>query len=123
MLKFTYTEAGLYLEHLTQSLEEWLALRVVLSLRSSQNLLMEHCTASFLLRADLVKLYGLEAAVPGAVLPCDAEYVEVSLMGTWVTSQLGQAEGVFVMVLESRTEFLLFKLWQESQVCASSLGR
>jgi hypothetical protein len=121
MLKFTYTETGLYLEHLTQLLEEWTAMRVVLSLRSSQRLIIEHCTASFLLRADLIELYALEAA--GMVTPCDAEYVEITLQGTWVTSQVGQAEGVFVTKLSDRTEFLLFKLWQESQICTSSLGR
>jgi hypothetical protein len=125
MLKFTYTETGLYLEHLTQSLEKWMVLRVVLSLRLSQRLVIERCTASFLLRADLAELYALEAAIAleATITPCDHEYIEICLWGTWVTSRPDQSEGVFVATLSDRNEFLLFKLWQESQTCASSLGR
>jgi hypothetical protein len=127
MLKFTYTETGLHLEHLTQSLEAWMALRVILALRLNQPLCVEHCTASFLLRADLTELHRLTAAIDrtaaGTVVPCDGEYVEVSLRGVWVTSHPEHTEGMFLARLSDRTEFLVYQLWQASQTVTSSRGR
>lgn len=38
MLKLTYTETSFHLECLTQSLEEWVAQRVILALRVGQSL-------------------------------------------------------------------------------------
>lgn len=125
MLKFTYTDTGLHLEHLGQSLEEWMALRAVLSLRLGQRLLVEHCTGSFLLQADLIALDSLAAALSreaaGAIAPCDANMVEVSLNGVWVASNPNQTEGVFLARLSDRTEFLIFQLWQVSEGVTSSL--
>lgn len=132
MLKFTYTETGLYLEHLPQALEDWLAQRVVLSLRVGQRLLIEHGTASFLLPVHLSEQASgwrcLQAAAQqeqGAIAlsPSDADYMEVSLHGTWMTSTPADAEGVFVASLQPRTELILFKLWQRSHSPMSSLHR
>jgi hypothetical protein len=124
MLKFTYSETSLYLEHLTQNLEEWMSLRVVLSLRAGQRLVVEQCTASLLLPADLVDLHLLKTAAQSGTLtvfPCDADYVEVSLHGTWVSSQSGETEGVFVAALGDRIEKILFALWQEAQAHLPSI--
>lgn len=127
MLKLTYTETNFHLERLAQSLEEWVVSRVILSLRVGQKLLVEPSTASFLLPADLPGLPLLQAAAQletnGAIAlaVCDDEYVEVSLRGTWLTAEQESAEGVFVAALSERTEFLLFKLWQETLACTSSL--
>ena len=127
MLKLTYTETDFYLECLAQSLEEWVFLRVMLSLRAGQTLLVEPGTASFLLPADLpgqpllqaaAELEQIEAIV---VCVCDAESIEVSLHGTWLAADGESAEGVFVAVTSDRTEFFLSKLWQEAQACTSSL--
>jgi hypothetical protein len=52
---------------------------------------------------------------------CDAEYVEVSLKGTWMTSDIEGAEGVFVTSLNYAIEFFLIKLWEESQIRTSCL--
>lgn len=129
MLKVTYVETGLHLEHLTQSVEDWMALRSRLALRASQRLLMEPCTASMLLLKNLTKLYILEGAAQQedsgvvALSICDADYVEVSLRGVWVVSSLNQAEGIFVAMLNQQIELILFQLWQESQTCTSSLWR
>lgn len=126
MLKLTYTENGFYLERLAGSLEEWLTARVTLALRAASSIWVEPSTASFLLPADLPQLTDLEALVLRdetetiALSICDAEYVEVSLKGTWMTSDPSGEEGVFVVNLCDRTEFFLCKLWQESQAYVSA---
>lgn len=122
MLKLTYIETGFYLERLAQSLEEWLALRVVFALRVGDRICLEPSRAAFLLPADLSALSLLEVEVKRqgtdeiTICACDAEFVEVSLQGTWIASDADSVEGVFVTALSHPTEFLLFKLWQEAQI-------
>ena len=128
MLKATYTESGLHLEHLNESLEEWITLRVVLALRTGQRLLLETNTASILLPADLVNSSALEtfARYDDAIVSlclCDAEHVEICIQGTWVTSSSDEAEGVFVAVLNPRIEQLLYQLWHAAQNQTSPLWR
>lgn len=129
MLKLTYTETGFHLERLAQSLEEWVLSRVLLSLRVGQKLLVEPSTASFLLPTDLPGLPLLQAAAQLerteaiALCVCDAEYIEVSLRGTWLAADVESEEGAFVAAMSDRTEFLVFKLWQDSLVCTSSLSQ
>ena len=50
---------------------------------------------------------------------CDAEYVEVSLQGTWLVSDPNSEEGIFFTAMSDRAEFFLYKLWQEAQTLAS----
>ncbi|NES82662.1 MAG: hypothetical protein F6K10_15330 [Moorea sp. SIO2B7] len=124
MLKLTYTENGFLLEHLTQSLEDWVKGRVILALRAATSLFVEPSTASFLLPEDLPHLPNLEALQQenGDLMElslCDAEYVEVSLQGTWLGSTPDSEEGIFVTAMSDRAEFFLFKLWQEAQTVAS----
>ena len=119
MLKLTYTENGFYMERLAQSLEDWVTARVILALRAGTNLCVESSTASFLLPADMPQLRHLERQQEGedaiALTICDAEYIEVSLQGTWMTSDIDGAEGVFVTSMSYAIEFFLMKLWEESQ--------
>lgn len=111
MLKLTYIETGFHLELLAKSLEEWIAMRVILALRVGECICVEPSTASFLLPANLLGLDLLEAEVQQqgtdiiALSACDAEYVEVILKGTWLASDLERAEGVFVAVLSHSSEF------------------
>jgi hypothetical protein len=120
MLKCTYTETGLYIEHLAQSWEEWIALRVILSVRAGQPLSVEQGSASFLLPTVLVDLPTLETVLqedtsdPAHVSICDADYCEVNLQGTWVTSKPWGEEGVFVAHLPPAHEALIFELWQKN---------
>jgi hypothetical protein len=128
MLKLTYIENSFHLEHLAKSLEEWVALRVILVLRVGECLCVEPSTASFLLPADLPGVDLLKAEVKRQetdtldLCACDANYVEVSLKGTWLASDAESAEGVFVTALSHSSEFFLLKLWQESQIGASVLS-
>ncbi|MBK1986171.1 hypothetical protein A0J48_001150 [Sphaerospermopsis aphanizomenoides BCCUSP55] len=125
MLKLTYTENNFYLEHLTLSLEEWVGQRVILALRVGQPLHFEPSTASFLLPVDLPGVERLKAEVQHndsdimALSVCDAEYLEVTLQGSWLSDGYDNADGVFVTLMSDRAEFFLGKLWQEAQLCAS----
>ncbi|MBW4646224.1 MAG: hypothetical protein KME23_25080 [Goleter apudmare HA4340-LM2] len=139
MLKLTYTERSFYLECLTLSLEEWVAQRAILALRVGQSLSIEPSTASFLLPVDLPGVERLKAEVQChdskiiALSPCDVEYIEVTLQGSWLSNGSEEAVGVFVTAMSdspkgdsyratsnaSSTEFFLHKLWQEAQACAS----
>lgn len=129
MLKFTYTETGTHLERLAQLPEELVALRVLLALRVGQRVLVEPSTASFLLPANLPGVHRLEAiayrddAELIDVCDCDFEFVEVTLRGTWISSSSEAEEGVFIVVMSDRTEFILAKLWQEAQACTSCQRR
>ncbi len=122
MLKLTYTEADFYLEYLTQSIEDWVQARVILALRIGQSLCVEPSTASFLLP---VSLLGIDVLNKSAICDreiitvcvCDAEFIEVTLHGSWMSSGCDDANGVFVTKMSDRTEFFLHKLWQEAQVC------
>jgi hypothetical protein len=119
MLKLTYTENGFYLEHLAQSLEEWVTARVILAVRAGSRLCVEPSTASFLLPADMPQLRHLERQQEGedaiALYVCDADYIEVNLQGTWMTSDSEGDAGIFVTSMSYAVEFFLLKLWEESQ--------
>lgn len=134
MLKFTYTETGINIERVSQSLEELVTLRVMLAMRVGQRLMVEPGTATFLLPTHLQCWSLLEAIVHPALndtialCRCDAEFIEVSLQGIWVAQSYDCEEGIFLAELGDslpgtlceRAEFILFKLWQESLTCQSS---
>ncbi|WP_016950837.1 alr0857 family protein [Anabaena sp. PCC 7108] len=123
MLKLTYTEGSFYLECLTPSIEEWVAQRVILALRVGQPLHFEPSTASFLLPVDLPGVERLKTEVQRhdgeiiALCTCDADYLEVTLQGSWLSDGSEDAVGVFVTMMSYQTEFFLYKLWYESQLC------
>lgn len=124
MLKLIYTDNGFHLEHLTQSLEDWVHNRMLLSLRAGTSFYCEPSYASFLLPSDIPYLSDLvkmerENGEILAIAPCDAEYVEVSLQGTWVTNTPDEEEGVFVCMMCDRAEFFLHKIWSEAQTLTS----
>lgn len=125
MLKLTYTESGFYLEYVAQPLEDWVMARVMLALRVGTGFHIEPSTASFLLPANLPQLRHLERQQESedaiALSICDAEYVEVNLQGTWITSDSERETGIFVTSMSYPAEFFLFKLWQESQAHARCL--
>jgi hypothetical protein len=127
MLKLTYTENSFDLECLTLSLEEWVAQRVILALRVGQSLCTEPSSASFLLPIDLPGVEVLRAEVErddrGIIdlCACDAEYMEVTLRGSWLSDSCKNAVGVFVTNISDRAEFFLHQLWQEAQESSASV--
>ncbi|MCU0526890.1 MAG: hypothetical protein MUF72_18935 [Elainella sp. Prado103] len=126
MLKLTYLENDLYLEQVTENLEDWLMLRVALAVRLGQRLVIESATASFLLPIDLLQLTRLKKLAQLApdveFAQSDAESIEVCLSGTWVGSQVDASEGVFLAVLEPRLEARLLQIWQMAQQRATSIS-
>lgn len=125
MLKLTYTENGFQLERLTESPEQLVALRVMLAMRVGESVSVSPSTASFLLPVSLSVLQLIEAEVrrlnTDLITLCvaDAEFVEISLQGTWITTNAENAEGIFITVLSDRLELLLSKIWFEGEADAS----
>ncbi|MGJ3248271.1 MAG: alr0857 family protein [Elainellaceae cyanobacterium] len=127
MLKFTYAETGLHIEHSVQSVSEWIELRIRLSRQVSHQLRLERCVASFLLPAALIDSTVLHDVVRSeryGVMEwaiADAECIEITLTGIWLSSSHSDIEGVFVIELSDRTEGIIIKLWQKSQLHISAL--
>ena len=127
MLKLSYTEFGLHMERVSVELEELLAQRLILALRTGQSLYIEPGKAAFLLPTDILDLAQLELALQMewshiTVSPVDAEFVEVSLEGTWIAATVEAHAGIFITTLADRTEFFVYKLWQATQLQVSSLA-
>ena len=126
MLKLTYTENSFYLELLTQSVEEWIQARVILTLRIGQSLCVEPSTASFLLPVNLPGLGQLHAQVEQdsnreviELYACDTEFLEVSLRGYWLSVNAQSISGGFVTTMSHSTESFLHNLWLEARKSAS----
>ena len=124
MLKLTYTESSFYMERLAQSPEQLVGRRAMLAMRVGQKIVVEPSSAAFLLPIDLGAMSMLEEAIREegndtiALCEADEQYAEVSLGGTWITTDVCGESGVFVTVSSDRVEFLLLKLWQEAQAGA-----
>ncbi len=124
MLKLTYTETSFYLERLTQPLENWVQGRVIFAIRVGQRLCLEPYTASFLLPVDLPGVNTLKTQARKDdtevlnVCSCDAEFIEVTLKGSWLSNTCETATGVFVTNMNDCTEVFLQKLWLEAQSLA-----
>ena len=48
------------------------------------------------------------------------EFIEVGLSGSWIAEDKDAHEGMFLAVMSDRNEFLIYKLWQMSEVHISS---
>lgn len=125
MLKFIYTENGFHLERVPQSLEAWVKTRVIFSLRAGTSISIEPSTASFLLQVGLPELAQLVAKLEpeaGKVVQvsfADADYLEITLQGTWVNSCANGDQGMFVTAASDRLEENLLKMWQVAQTYAT----
>lgn len=131
MLKIIYTDAAPYLEHLTQSVEDWIASHTVLALRMGQPWVIEPGKASLLWPigfSDLVQEVLNEArrsrvihpAIAGGSAPielccCDDHSLELSFTGLWVAANGTTHTGQFVTALGSGVEQRLFDLWLQTQ--------
>lgn len=129
MLKLTYTENSLHLEHLGEPMEEWIAARVIFNLRLGQGISVQPSHAAFLVPVGLPLVKHLQAQMARqqdpdiGVCVSDRDYLEISLQGTWISSEVntpldGDAshQGVFVTSLPYGVEFLLLKVWQEQEI-------
>ncbi len=122
MLKITYLEDQIYLEYLQKSIEAWKAERILVNLRAAVSVYTESSIASLLLRVDPSSLRGLLNLADQELIefiPCDEEYIEVSVAGTWIAQTEDKESGIFVCELGQESECFLHQLWQESQVGTS----
>lgn len=125
MLKITYLEDEIYLEHLEESIEAWKANRILVNLRAGASIFVEESTACLVIPIDTPYLMGLaelEAKKQIEIVPCDTEYLEVVLPGIWVTSNEDSEEGIFACALHRSSESFLYRIWQESQVSPSVIS-
>jgi hypothetical protein len=128
MLKLTYTDAGLHMERVATALEKLVTQRVVLALRLGQALHIEPSRAAFLLPANAPGLNQLRLTIRMekshvTVTLVDDQFVEVSVQGNWIATSDEAHEGMFITAFSEGTEFLVYKLWESTQHCVSSLIR
>ncbi len=116
MLKLIYTETGLVFEFVNQSEQDWLALRIQFAESIGQTLIVESSYASFLLPTDTPGIQQLETLLEVSL--GDAEMVEISLEGIWLSTDPDGIEGIFATSLDDATELLLIQLWQDSYACS-----
>ncbi|MEA5449192.1 hypothetical protein VB780_11475 [Leptolyngbya sp. CCNP1308] len=111
MLKLTYSDADLLIEHLELTVEAMVTQRSLVALRAGQPLVVQPGYGAFALPADLatdLDSSGLEIA------PCDHGWLEVTLRGTWLTDCASSAEGILVVELGFALERQIVALWQRS---------
>ena len=122
MLKLIYTETALHFELLTADLEDWVEQRLVFATSTGETMFVNSETANFLLPqatcdATAVKFYlhhqGVKAVT---VTRCDMDRVEIGLTGYWLSTDLHDAEGIFVTQLTDRVELYLWQLWCSANV-------
>ena len=124
MLKITYLEDVIRFEHLQQPIEVWKSDRVIVNLRAAASVYVESSMASLVFPIDscireLVEIASKELI---DIFPCDEEYIEVALSGTWVAENQSSEIGIFVCELSPESERRLCRLWQETQIEASAIG-
>ena len=122
MIKITYLENEIRLEHLTKSTKIWKSDRILLNLRAGISVYTESGVGSLIFpvtSSSIENFAKLAEADMVYVNPCDREYVEVSLLGTWIAESQDSEEGIFACDLSHEKECLLYQLWQESFAEAS----
>jgi hypothetical protein len=117
MLKLTYSDADLLVEQLDLSVEAVVAQRSIVALRAGQPLFVQPGYGAFALLADLPEVAALTSISPGAIdiAPCDTDWLEVTLRGTWLADNTTSAEGILVAELGTDLEQRLVALWERSQ--------
>lgn len=125
MLKLNYNDYGLFLEQLVASVDAFATQRVMLAVCAGETLHIEPGRAAFLLAENTPGVAKLRSILQEdttdeiALVAVDAEYVEVSLKGTWIASSAQAESGTFVTVLSPEIEALVCHLWQATQRLAA----
>lgn len=119
MLKITYTDTGLVLERVAQTVEAIVAQRTVLALRVGGSIAVQPTYASLPLPINLPNIAQLHQLAQQtsaiSIDRCDRNWLEVTLQGTWIAESVSSDEGIFVTELEAELEGLLLSLWQQAQ--------
>lgn len=116
MLKLTYSDTDLLIEQLDLTVEAVVTQRSIVALRAGQPLVVQPGYGAFALPADLPEVATLKTVGQGAIdiAPCDVDWLEVTLRGTWLANDAFSAEGILVADLGVALERQLVVLWQRS---------
>jgi hypothetical protein len=120
MLKLTYSEFGLCIEQIGESLDRWLTQRNLLALSIGESLSIQTGNASFLVPTDVIMdnldLYRLLRPLSPISLCCvDEDYYEVNIAGVWLAKNTQVSEGILAAALGDRVESFVWRLWESSQ--------
>ena len=121
MLKLNYNDYGLFLEQVNASVDAITTQRVMLAVYAGETLHIEPGRAAFLLAADTPGVAKLRSVLQNnatdaiTLTTVDADYIEVSLKGTWIASSAQAESGTFVTELVPESEALVCRLWQATQ--------
>ncbi|MEM8677212.1 MAG: alr0857 family protein [Cyanobacteria bacterium P01_G01_bin.67] len=121
MLKITYLEDDVCLEYLSKSVAVWKSERILLNLRAAVGVFTESSIATLVFPTNLTclkKFVNLAKQEQIGIVPCDEDYIEVSLSGTWIAQAEDSEAGIFVCEISHDCEYLLAQLWQESKITA-----
>lgn len=114
MLKLTYSDADLSLEYLAFTLEAVVAQRSIVAVRAGQPLVVQPGYGSFTLPVGLPGIAALRSERAIDLAPCDRDWVEITLRGTWLADGNRDTEGILVVELGPALEQRLVTLWQQS---------
>ena len=117
MLKFIYTETALYVELLNVDLADWVEQRRIFAATTGEVISVSAEGATFLVpdlicEATAVNSYLYREGVKNVTVHrCDFDQLEVALTGSWLSTHVDHAEGIFITQLPDRVESYLWQLW------------
>lgn len=118
MLKLVYSATGLTITRISKSLEKVVAQRAVLAVRLGQSLSIQKATCSVLFPKGLTGRLGEHLTLCVA----DREHHEITLTGTWLTTEPESEEGILLVILPRTLEGQIVGLWQTARLLASALA-
>ncbi|MCM1981917.1 alr0857 family protein [Lyngbya confervoides] len=120
MLKLIYTETGMILERVENTLESVIGQRLKLALSLGESFYLEPSSATILLTLEakgyqaLARVVQSDPAITTSVL--DPDCVEVTLTGNWLAATAETESGIFLASLSQQTEQLLQSYWEGSEL-------
>jgi hypothetical protein len=130
MLKIIYAETGQHLEPIPaestamklRQRDDWIAERLKFAQSVGQTLLVSQERATFMLPNSIGDVTEIDTCLNslGAELVtvdcCDLGWVEIELAGSWISTDVDRAEGVFVTEQPEPVESYLLQLWEIAKV-------
>jgi hypothetical protein len=130
MLKIIYAETGQHLEPIAaespaaklHQRDDWIAARLKFARSIGQTLLVSQERATFMLPNSIGDVSEIDTCLNslGAELVtvdrCDLGWVEIELAGSWISTDIDRAEGVFVTEQPEPVESYLLQLWEVAKV-------
>lgn len=116
MLKLMYTDTGIHIEQIAQTIDGFIAVRSAFAASVGQTLVCEAGRAAFLVAADGSTYTVLTRIVDPliGICLCDAEFIEVNVAGFWLAVDTDSDSGIFAAAFDRVTEDDLLMLWNHS---------